>query len=126
MAAALGAGNTATGMITESTGTALAVIASIDTSVFDAKSKIPCSPHSVPGKYVLMPYCETSGIILKWFRDTFARSLEQTEDYSELMQLACEVPAGADGLLAAAEHGTIERPLDWRAYGALDGWSGQK
>jgi len=100
MAGALGAGNVEPGVITESTGTALAVVACVDRPVYDLKRRVPVAPHCLPDKFVLYPYAEASGIVLKWFRDTFPQNPDKKEDYSELLQLASEIPPGAEGLLA--------------------------
>jgi len=99
MAGAIGAGNINPGIITETTGTALTIIATVDEPIYDSQRRIPCSPHVVPNRFVLMPYCETAGIVLKWFRDTFGTKNEG-ENYNALMELAKSIPAGSEGLLA--------------------------
>lgn len=100
MAAALGAGNIGPGAVTESTGTALAVIATVNKPVFDLELQVPCCPHAVPDLFVLMPYSETSGILLKWFRETFPCSKSGNEEYSQLLSFAAKVDPGSDGLTA--------------------------
>jgi len=101
MAGAIGAGNINPGVITETTGTALAILATVVEPIYDPQRRIPCSPHAVSNKFVLMPYSETSGIVLKWFRDTFGtRDDGKKETYDALMKLAKTVPAGSEGLLA--------------------------
>ena len=100
MAAALGAGNIKPGIITENTGTALAVVATVDRPVYDPQRRVPCAPHCVPDRFVLYPYAETSGIVLKWFRDTFPSDTGGKEDYGQLLQLASRISPGAEGLLA--------------------------
>jgi len=101
MAGAIGAGNINPGVITETTGTALAIIATVLEPIYDLQTRIPCSPHAVSNKFVLMPYSETAGIVLKWFRDTFGvRDEGKKETYDALMKLAKTVPAGSEGLLA--------------------------
>jgi xylulokinase len=99
MVGALGAGNVRPGLITETTGTALAIIATTNTPIFDPQRRIPCSPHCIPNAYVLMPYTETAGIVLRWFRDNFP-SLKGIEDYEEMLSLAKSIPPGSDGLIA--------------------------
>ena len=123
MAAALGAGNIKPGIITESTGTALAVLACVDEPVFDAKRRVPCAPHCIPDKFVLMPYSETSGIVLKWFRDTFSDTTKK-EDYEKLLQLASQISAGAEDLLALPHFtGTTCPDFNPQARGAFVGIS---
>jgi len=124
MAAALGAGNIESGIITESTGTALAVIACVDKPTFDPERRIPCASHSIPDKFILMPYSETSGIVLKWFKDTFPLDATEKEDYEKLLELASQVPPGAEGLLALPHFtGTACPDFNPQARGAFVGIS---
>jgi len=124
MAAALGAGNIESGVITESTGTALAVVATVETPVYDPKRRVPCAPHCVHEKFVLYPYSETSGIVLKWFRDTFPSPADRKEGYRELLQLASQVPPGAEDLLALPHFtGTACPDFNSQARGAFVGIS---
>jgi xylulokinase len=124
MAAALGAGNIEPGIITESTGTALAVVATVDRPLYDPERRIPCAPHCVPDRFVLYPYSETSGIVLKWFRDTFPSRADRKEDYKELLQLASSIPPGAEGLLALPHFtGTACPDFNPQARGAFAGIS---
>lgn len=102
---AIGSGNIQTGIISESTGAALAIQVTItDTSVAE-KQKIPVYVHSVPAKYLIVPVCPTAGMAFKWLRDQFCQSelklaQEKGIDAYDLMtQLADSVPAGSDGLL---------------------------
>ena len=125
VAAAVGAGNTAPGLVTESTGTALAVIASVGHPVFDEERRIPCSAHFRSGLFALMPYAETSGIVLKWFRDTFADS-GKAPSYDDLMALASGVEPGAEGLRALPHFtGTACPDFNVDARGAFTGISFQ-
>lgn len=124
MAAALGAGNIESGIITESTGTALAVVATVDTPVYDPKRRVPCAPHCVPERFVLYPYAETSGIVLKWFRDIFPSRADRKEDYGELLQIASRISPGAEGLLALPHFtGTTCPDFNPQARGAFVGIS---
>ncbi len=125
MTGAIGAGNIAPGIITETTGTALALIATVDEPVYDPKRRVPCSSHAIPGRFVLMPYSETSGIVLRWFRDTFGiNDKGEKEDYDALMQLAKAVPAGSEGLLALPHFtGTFCPDFNPEARGAFVGIS---
>lgn len=99
MVGALGAGNIKPGIITETTGTALAIIATTNKPIFDPQRRIPCSPHCLEERYVLMPYSETAGIILRWFRDNFP-SLNGIEDYDSMLSLASQISPGSEGLIA--------------------------
>jgi xylulokinase len=70
---AVGAGNILPGMITESTGGALGIVASIEKPVFDPQRRLPCYFHAIQGRYCLLPWGQTAGMALRWFRDEFYR-----------------------------------------------------
>ncbi len=56
--------------------------------------------HDIPGMYVLNGCMASSGSLLKWFRDQFAREISGREDaYQRLDQEAAGVPPGSDGLV---------------------------
>lgn len=103
--AAIAAGNVAPGMITESTGSVLALVASVEEPIFDAQTKLPCHIHAVPDTYCMLPWNPTGGLTLKWFKDNFAqdlagKALEEGKDiYDLLARPAAEVPPGSDGLI---------------------------
>ena len=91
----LGGGNIVPGIVTETTGTALAVVSIVEEVSFEKSVKIPFQPHVIDDKYILLPFAQTAGIVYKWFRDEFL----DTIDYEEYNNLASKVPPGADGLL---------------------------
>jgi xylulokinase len=104
--AALGAGNIAPGMVVESTGGALGIVATLTAPLFDPQRRIPCYLHAVPDTYCLLPWGQTAGMALKWFRDQFfaleAESARQAgrDPYNDMTAEAGRVPAGCDGLVA--------------------------
>jgi sugar (pentulose or hexulose) kinase len=103
---ALGSGNIAPGVVTENTGGALAVVATLDAPLFDPQRRVPCHYHARPDTYCLMPWSQTAGMALKWFRDAFyAVEAEQArcaglDPYDLMTRDAAGAPAGADGLVA--------------------------
>lgn len=103
--AAIGAGNVAPGMITESTGSVLALVASIREPIFDNVTSLPCHIHAVPDTYCMLPWNPTGGMTLKWFKDTFAPDLtrqaqEEGKDVYDLLSIPAEgVKPGSDGLI---------------------------
>jgi xylulokinase len=105
MCAAVGAGNIVPGIVTESTGTVVALLTTLDAPVFDATTRVPCHIHAVPGKYCLLPWSPTGGMVLKWFKDRFgeteiARAGREGRDvYDLLCEQAAAVPPGSDGLI---------------------------
>lgn len=95
VAAAVGAGNIAPGMVTETTGSVLAICASVDRPVYDPQKRIGLYRHAVPELFVLLPWIPTAGMILRWFRDEFGDGM----DYSALVEIAHNIPAGSEGLI---------------------------
>jgi len=101
----VGSGNIRPGIVTETTGASLNICATTDKPVFDPKFRMPCQIHCTPGDYIVLPWCQTAGMALKWFRDQFCveekwQAEEQGLDAYDLMTaLAAEVPAGSHGLI---------------------------
>lgn len=100
-AGAVGAGNFVPGIVSETTGAALAIQVTIPAHVDRPRTpKLPVCVHSAPGLYLFEPFCPTAGLVLQWYRDTFDRTdLAADDGYDRLTDLASAVPAGSDGLL---------------------------
>lgn len=102
---AIGAGNFKPGKVSESTGAALAIQATITDPMIDRSKMVPVYSHSVPGQYLFVPVCPTAGMAFKWLRDSFFQDEmkkaddEKTDAYDRLTELAQPVPAGSDGLI---------------------------
>jgi sugar (pentulose or hexulose) kinase len=102
---AIGAGNIAPGVVAETTGGALALTATLDTLLFDPQRRIPVQYHALPGRYALMPWSQTAGMALKWFRDQFFTLEGQVaqasglDAYDLMVNQAAQVPPGSDGLV---------------------------
>jgi len=102
---AIGAGNFKPGKVSETTGAALAIQATISDPLIDQSHTVPVYYHSVPGQYLFVPVCPTAGMAFKWLRDTFfqdeirAAELDKTDAYDRLTALAESIPPGADGLV---------------------------
>ena len=104
LAGAFGSGNIFEGSITETTGTALAIVLTINKPKIDFEHKIPCHIHAAEGKYCLLPYSTTGGMVLKWFKDNFysleeARSNDVSNIYNLMTKEAEKTGPGADGLI---------------------------
>jgi xylulokinase len=95
VAAAVGAGNLEPGVVTESTGAALALCATLDRPLYDPQHRVGLYVHALPRQYVLLPWTPTAGMMLRWFRDEFGGG----RDYGALAAEAADVPPGADGLV---------------------------
>ncbi len=82
------------GIITETTGSALALVASVPRPTYDPQKRLGLYAHASPGEYVLLPWAPTAGMVLRWFRDTLGGG----GSYGELTAEAANVPPGAEGL----------------------------
>lgn len=102
---AIGAGNIGSEVVSETTGAALTIQASIADPSIDKSCQTPVYEHSVFGEYLFVPVCPTAGMAFKWFKDQFGEveiKLAEEEGlsvYDLLNRLAEEVPAGSDGLI---------------------------
>ena len=101
---AVGAGNFTPGIITETTGSVMAI--GVSTPHMDPSPRVllPYQPHIVGSGYLILPYVQTAGSAFKWFRDSFcqeeiraAGGLEQA--YDEMNRLGAAVPAASEGLV---------------------------
>jgi len=95
IAGAIGVGVLDENVISEMTGTIMAICAVTEAvPPYDPKSKIPCHLHAVPDRFVRLLWSSTAGMALKWFRNNFAEDLS----FAELDRLAEEAGPGAEGL----------------------------
>jgi len=104
-AGAVGVGNVVGGLVSESTGGALTLQASIAQLGGDPTRRTPIYVHSAPDLYLYCPVCPTGGMALTWFRDQFggeevARAAhDESSAYELLTALAARVQPGAEGLI---------------------------
>jgi xylulokinase len=94
IAGAVGAGNIAPGMITETTGSALAICATLDKLEYDPAKKAGIYLHAQKGNYVILPWEPTAGMVFRWFRD----ELGSGKSYRELEEKVHEIPPGSNDL----------------------------
>ncbi len=127
---ALGAGNFRPGMVSETTGAALAIQATISDPMIDEARVVPVYYHSAPGQYLFVPVCPTAGMALKWLRDAFfqdeLRAAEEikTDAYDRLTALAGSVPPGSDGLVMLPHlMGAFSPEPNLQARGAFVGFT---
>jgi xylulokinase len=103
-AGAVGVGNVGGGVVSESTGGALTLQASVDHPGGDLTRQTPVYVHSAPDRYLYCPVCPTGGMALTWFRDQFGAeevaqaAREERSAYDLLTALAAGVKPGAEGL----------------------------
>lgn len=102
---AVGAGNVYDGLASETTGSAFAMVVTINEPIFNEKYLLPCTPHAVQNLYALMPYSSTGGMVLKWYKDKFCleetikASKLNTSVYKILDELASKAAPGSEGLI---------------------------
>jgi xylulokinase len=116
LAGAVGAGNVAPGIVTETTGTVLALIATIPALLDD--TSIVVGQHAVPELSYAMSFANTAAVILKWFRDL----CEPGADYDNFLRSVEAVPPGCDGLTLLPHFAGSNMPeFDPRVRGAFIG-----
>lgn len=127
---AIGAGNTRPGIISETTGAALAVQITIPRPDIDHSRRIAVNIHSLPGMYLFQPFCPTAGLALKWFRDVFgaeeilAAQQQGIDAYDLLTELASGIPAGSEGLVMLPHlSGALAPIVNSAARGVFCGFS---
>ena len=94
VAGAIGAGVIKKGVISEMTGTTMAIYVPTDTVPdFSEDSFTPCH-YRFDNSYCLLSWSPTAGMALKWFRDGFLKDIS----FAELDSLAKDIPVGCDGV----------------------------
>jgi xylulokinase len=101
---AIGAGNFLPGIVTETTGSVMAIGVTSLSAEPDPKVRLPFQPHVIPGSYLYLPYVQTAGSAYKWWRDRFcqeevraAGDLEAA--YEEMNRLSAAAPPGSEGVV---------------------------
>ncbi len=103
-AGAIGAGNVRPGCLSECTGAALGICATVDEIFMDSERQMPCHYHGMQKTYMAHTFT-SGGMVLKWYKDNFCR--EEVAEAERLgispFQLideeAAAVPPGSDGLI---------------------------
>lgn len=98
-AGAIGCGNLQQGVVSETTGASMAMVVTLDKPMLDPSLRLSCQCHAIPGKYFLLPYGQTAGFVLKWFKDNFGQPNAGSDAYAHLDALAQQVAPGSDGLI---------------------------
>jgi len=74
------------------------------------------------GQYALAAGMSTTGSLTRWFRDAFARDLDEREAYRVLFERAAKIPAGSEGLVMLPYFSGERTPInDPRARGVVAG-----
>jgi len=116
VAAAVGGGNLQEGIVTETTGTVMALMSTTDDRCFASAGGVNIYRHVLPGKFFVIPFCITAGVVLKWFKDEFCAEqvayAERTDRsvYSILDELAAMSEPGANGLTVVPYFNGVLQP----------------
>ena len=94
VAGAIGAGVVKKGIISEMTGTTMAIYVPTDSiPPYNEASFVPCH-YSFDGGYALLSWSPTAGMALKWYRDAFLPE----KSFKDLDDMASSVPVGSCGV----------------------------
>ena len=125
---AAGAGNITEEEITETTGTALCLGATISKRAIDSRGTVPVYRHIFASRYLVLLVSMTAGMAFKWFKDTFchpeiAKALHTGQNvYDLLNELAASSPPLAKGLVHLPYlAGSIQPDNNPAARGAFTG-----
>lgn len=95
VAGAVGAGVVEKGIVSEMTGTTMAIFMPTDEIPdYDPKSIVPCHYNYDDG-YCLLSWSPTAGMALKWFKNAFLPD----KSFAELDKMAENVSIGSDGVV---------------------------
>ncbi len=101
----LGMGNTHSGILSESTGSVLAIHTVSDNIFSRREAGIYNFCNAVANTYALISVCPSAGTTLNWFKDTFCeKEKEEAQNkgidvFDLLLKKADQIPAGSDGLI---------------------------
>jgi len=116
LAGAVGAGNVRPGVVTETTGTALALVATLAQRTDD--ERVCVGRHPVSDRHYALSFANNSGVVLQWLRDLCAPGVE----YAEFLGGVDRIAPGCDGLTMLPHFSGTGMPrLNPRARGAFDG-----
>lgn len=126
---AVGAGNVMPGIVSETTGTALVIAATTEEPDYNNPGKINIIKH-YNHNFLMLPYCSTAGMVLKWFKDSFcqyeieASKIDNISVYELLDIMAAAVEPAAKGLVLLPYFaGTTSPEVDPTAKGVFFGIS---
>jgi xylulokinase len=101
----LGVGNTVSGIISESTGSVLAVHTVSDSVFAQQDAGIHSFCNAIENTYALISICPSAGTTLNWFKDVFCDSEMEhasktgTNVFELILNGVSDIPAGSDGLV---------------------------
>ena len=94
VAGAIGAGVVEQGIVSEMTGTTMAIFMPTDTvPEYNSASFVPCHYNYDEG-YCLLSWSPTAGMALKWFKNSFLAD----KSFKDIDEMADKIAAGCDGV----------------------------
>jgi len=100
IAGAIGAGNVRPGIVTEMTGSCLALFATCEDFMTDPQRRMLAGRHAVDGYGYFLPYTEFAGKALQLVRDS---CYGKSTSYEEITAEAAQIPIGSEGLVMKLE-----------------------
>ena len=95
VAGAVGAGVVTPGIISEMTGTTMAIYVPTDKiPPYNADSIVPCH-YGYDGNFALLSWSPTAGMALQWFKDAFLKDVS----FDKINEMAAAVDIGCNGLV---------------------------
>ncbi len=94
MAGMIGTGNIKEGIVSETTGTVVAICTLVNKPLIN-EFKIPCHYNAIKDTYILLPVCESGGVSLEWFKNNFY----ENDTYRSIDAQLSKINAGSDGLI---------------------------
>ena len=117
MAGMIGVGNIEEGIVSEATGTVLAICTIVNKPLIN-RYRIPCHYNAIKDTYILLPICESGGICLEWFKNNFYSD----KSYDHINKEIEKVPPGSNGLIFLPYLTGVNSPeLDPNAKGVFYG-----
>ena len=117
-------GNVRPGVVTELTGTVLALATSL-TALPPREHMLPIYLHVIPELYCALPYGQTGGLLLRWLRDNCfgdPARVSAPPSYDEIVQEAVAIPAGAGGVIVLPHFAGAYYPeFDMKCKGVISG-----
>ena len=101
----VGSGNIRAGILSETTGAGLSISMTTDAFAVHPGIRVPVQCHVRRGQYLILPWCATAGMVLKWFRDEFCSEEKAgavrtgADPYDLMAKEAAAVAPGAEGLV---------------------------
>ena len=109
-AGALGCANVSEGMVSETTGTAMVIAATVKEPELDKLSSVNVYTHAIPGLFLDITMVQTAGILQKWFRDEFCKDLDKKEAFVKMSEMAEATPPLSKGVMLYPHFTGIQEP----------------